>query len=120
MKANLKSYTSEAIYRNINLQIVNGKHANITNYLSSILKCLPQVGEQYGYTDFKTPVFRGCAPKCIDLEDYRVNQIHYWPAFTSTSLNKSLAINWSNRGKQKEKALIFEVYLSQNKPATAV
>jgi len=81
---------------------------------------LPQVGEQYGYTDTKTPVFRGCAPKCIDLEDYRVDQIHYWPAFTSTSLNKSLAINWSNRGKSTEKALIFEIYLSQNKPATAI
>jgi len=116
----LKSYTSQAIYRNINLAIVNGRHANITSYLASIIQTVSKVGAQYAYKDYDRPVYRGCAPRCIDLVDYRKNQIHYWPAFTSTSENKSLAINWSNRGKKENPALIFEIYLSPNNPHTGM
>lgn len=56
----------------------------------------------------------------VNLDNYQVNKIHYWAAFSSTSKDEKVALNMARRGRPKDaNVVIFEVYVSnENSPAT--
>ena len=109
LKALIKTYTGEAVYREIGSSLVNGNYNQIQGYLTSILFSLPKNGATFTYKDSK-PLYRGVSPKSVNIEDYHANKIHYWPGFSSTSKRKDFAISRSKRGGNK--GLIFEIYTS--------
>jgi hypothetical protein len=47
------------------------------------------------------PLFRGVKLSNINLKDYLINKIHFWPGFSSTSKDEKFAVERS-RGENLE------------------
>jgi hypothetical protein len=47
------------------------------------------------YKDWQKPLFRGVMQKFINLKDYEINKIHFWPGFSSTSKDEKFAVRRS-------------------------
>lgn len=122
LRALIKTYTSEACYRQISQSIVNGMQERCANYLTKLLTQLPKVGSKFAYRETHVPLYRGILRQYVNLEDYKACRVHYWAAFSSSSKSKQVAISMSRRGKpQNEKAVIFEIYVSHhNEPYTNI
>lgn len=66
---------------------------------------------QYAYKRYDQPVYRGT--KCSNLENYNLWSVGFWPAFSSTSKNFSVAENFMVKSEPgATSGVIFEVYLS--------
>jgi hypothetical protein len=50
------------------------------------------------YKDFQRPLYRGVKPGNIELKSYRINEIHFWPGFSSTTKDEKFALNRSRDG----------------------
>ncbi|TNV84609.1 hypothetical protein FGO68_gene17427 [Halteria grandinella] len=121
LKSLIKTYTSECCYKDISLSIVNGLHEKAQNYLSCLLREVREKNKHVYQSE--NPLYRGVLKEYIKLEDYREGRVHYWPALSSTSKKKKVAIKIARRGKpDNAEAVIFKVYTlsSLNSPPTNV
>jgi hypothetical protein len=64
------------------------------------------------YKDSKKPLFRGINKNYVNMDDYIINRVHYWPAFSSTSKSESVAIKMSRRANSDARSLIFRIYVN--------
>jgi hypothetical protein len=122
VRALIKTYTSEACYRQISQSLVNGMQENCVNYLTLLLKKLENLNTSFTYSDSNTPLYRGIAREFIKMEDYQLNKVHFWAAFSSSSKSKDVAVNMARRGKPKgSHAVVFNIYVSDdNSPITNI
>ena len=112
-RALIKTYTNEACYKNISLSLVNGMHEKAHNYIYLLLSTLPHIGNKYEYKAHWNPLYRGVLREYVNLDDYRINRVHYWPAFSSSSKDHKVALQMARRGKgKKENVVIFEIFVS--------
>ena len=60
----------------------NGNFHRLKNYTSSIIDLQLIHGDDYSYKKSDL-LYRGV--RKIQIEDYKINGVHYWPTLTSTS-----------------------------------
>ena len=59
-------------------------------------------------------MYRGIWHASIDLDDYKIGGINFWPGFSSTSKDKNFARDRSRGDKDENPALIFEIFVAAN------
>lgn len=59
---------------------------------------------------FEYLLYREVSGAFIDLESYMLYSLNYWPAFSSASRNKEVALKFAG----VEKPMIFEIYGTTN------
>ena len=50
--------------------------------------------------------------KNINMKDYEVGQIGYWPTFTSTTKDKNVAFGFVNHAPKDHPKIMLKIYLS--------
>ena len=93
------------------MSIVQGVFTKITSYLSGLFQNIHNLDKSlFIYAKYDKPLYRGlpCTPET--LKQYEVNKVHYWPAFSSTSKKKDVAIQFA----QNNKVLLFEIFITIN------
>jgi len=65
--AAVKAYTSEAVYRQIGSDLVNGTYHNISAYLSTIFLAQNSIGPELVYSKQKSALYRGVKKEFINL-----------------------------------------------------
>ena len=112
LKAVAKSYSSEAIYREVGEAIRTGQFNKISCYLTTLVKSLTKHGKQLAYTRLNSTVFRGI--RLDASEDYPVNHIGYWPCFCSTSKSLDVGRNFARyEVKDDIWTTVFKINLSK-------
>lgn len=88
----------------------------------TIAQQLPKIEKSLEYKNIKAPLYRGILKEFIDIDKYKVNKIHYWAAFSSSSKDKKVAVGMARRDKQQDaQVVVFEVYVSnKNSPSTNI
>ena len=123
MKLLIKSYTSEAVFGNVNRSIVDSQFEGIHNYLAAIIENIPNYCQNLRYSDYSKPLYRGVNPMLINVKkDYSLFSVGYWSSFSSTSKKYRVASEWSfNKFAEPHTALVFEIYTcSENYPQTNI
>jgi hypothetical protein len=115
----IKIYTSNDFYTEINKAFAEKQFESIKYYNAFLLDYVQHVGKDYAYKELLKPVYRGVPSIFVNMDDYRLGSIGYWPCLTSTSKLISTALNFSKiKSSSDEPLLVFEIYLSpQNKGA---
>ena len=79
-KAMIKTYTSDACYRNIKTYVRESQFEMIKNYLLVSLQGLNEYSEQLSFKNVTKPVWRGLRAEAVQsLDDYELGSIGYWP-----------------------------------------
>jgi len=82
LRSLIKTYTHDPFYRAMGDFYRNGNFHRLKNYTSSIIDLQLIHGDDYSYKK-SDPLYRGVGR--IQIQDYKINSIHYWPTLTSTS-----------------------------------
>mgnify|MGYP007025845226 CR=1 FL=1 len=78
-KSLIKLYTLETIFDKFGEKLRNSRFEDIQSYLASVVQGLAAHGQQFSYTNYAKPVWRGMNYGDIKLEDYKPHSIGYWP-----------------------------------------
>lgn len=71
LKTLVKSYTSDACFKQVNECIVGGVDEKIQDFLTLLIQQLSSVRDKYAYKEFSKPLFRGVKLSYINIEkDY--------------------------------------------------
>jgi hypothetical protein len=116
----LFTYTVDTMYREIGSTLSSSNFDSLINYLTSIFYNIRHYQDMYYNKEPKpdlkwmqSPVFRGVRPGCINLKDYSIGSIQFWPKLTSTSKLRKIADGFT---LPLEK-VIFAIYLTkENSP----
>ena len=106
----IKEYTNSRFYYDINKILARQEFLQVSNYICSILRGLP-ANQERAYKDSTKPLFRGIRRKFVDMSQYQVGQRLFWPAFTSSSQNPTIAKEFSGKD-----GVIFVITVNENKP----
>ena len=78
-------------------------------YLSSLVNLSIKHSEDVKYKKSQS-LFRGVPAGFIDIDKYKINQIHYWPKPTSTSKNAYVASTFGYG--YGDKYFLFEILMN--------
>ena len=72
----------------------NGNFHQLKNYTFSLLNLQFEHGDEYKYKK-KDALYRGVREGIISIDDYKINNVHFWPTLTSSSKSLHTARQFS-------------------------
>lgn len=107
----IKGYTSDAAYVLIGEKMRKTQFSPIIGFVSTIMQGINLHCIKYSYRAVHFPVWRGLSAHYVNMSDYQLGKIGYWPTFASTSKCKKQAIGFMNLEKNKT-GVLMKIYLS--------
>ncbi|TNV83570.1 hypothetical protein FGO68_gene7448 [Halteria grandinella] len=114
-------YTQNSCYSTYSHILAEARYNRFQNFFDLLSEVLGKVGKCYEYKRLSIPVYRGISLARVNLDQYKVGSVGYWPSFTSTSKDMKVALGFSKMEREQSKKFLFEIYLTgQNQPASNI
>jgi len=105
----IKGYTADAAYDIIGAKLRATKFSPLIGYVSTIMQGLNKFHSKYNYKSTQYPCWRGMAAKFVQMEDYELGKLGYWPTFSSSTKSKEVAMSFLDSDKP---SVLLKIYLS--------
>ena len=114
----IKAYTADAAYDIIGAKMRATKFSPLIGYVSTIMQGLNEHHKDYNYRLTQFPVWRGMSAEYTNMSDYELGKLGYWPTFSSSTKQKSVALSFMPKDKA---GVLLKIFLSaENNPTTHI